>query len=404
MKLFGRKINKENIDVDKLMGSPVFKSMFGVNMDKTDVQEATLTTCLKILSDAVSKLPIKVHNDNSEADHYLNDLLKLRPNKMMTASTLWGAAEYQRSYYGYSMMAIERDTSGKVISLIPLKNEGITIYVDDVGLLENQEAPLVFTYQQGGNKYSFRYDEVLYFVGLTEDGVTPIPLKDRLQTIIDNAKEANRYTNFYLKNGLHSRGVVKYIGDLSEAKQEELQARMTRVAGGIEKAGQLLPLPIGFDYQSISTSMADSQFVELQQLTERQIASAFGIKMHQLNSLERSTHNNIEHQQKEFYMDTLQPILTAYEQEMTYKLLTDEEISEGFFIRFNVDAMLRSDLKTRYEAYNEGIQGGFLKPDEARAKENLTSEPGGDRLYFNGNMIPVVQAGNQYSKGGGNGE
>src|SRR5699024_4908066 len=107
--------------------------------------------------------------------------------------------------------------------------------------------------------------------------------------------------------------------------------------------------------------------VELQQLTERQIASAFGIKMHQLNSLERSTHNNIEHQQKEFYMDTLQPILTAYEQEMTYKLLTDEEISEGFFIRFNVDAMLQSELKTRYEAYNEGIQGGFLKPDEARA-------------------------------------
>src|SRR5699024_1448827 len=121
-------------------------------------------------------------------------------------------------------------------------------------------------------------------------------------------------------------------------------------------------------------------------------------------SLERSTHNNIEHQQKEFYMDTLQPILTAYEQEMTYKLLTDEEISEGFFIRFNVDAMLRSDLKTRYEAYKEGIQGGVLKPYEERAKENLTSEPGRDRLYFNGNMIPVVQDGNQYSKGGGNGE
>src|SRR5699024_11915940 len=123
--------------------------------DKTDVQEATLTTCLKILSDAVSKLPIKVHNDNSEADHYLNDLLKLRPNKMMTASTLWGAAEYQRSYYGYSMMAIERDTSGKVISLIPLKNEGITIYVDGVGLLESREYPFVLTYHEAGKEDDF---------------------------------------------------------------------------------------------------------------------------------------------------------------------------------------------------------------------------------------------------------
>mgnify|MGYP001171385759 CR=1 FL=1 len=186
---------------------------------------------------------------------------------------------------------------------------------------------------------------------------------------------------------------------MSEAKQEELQKRFNRVAGGIEKAGQLLPLPLGFDYQSISTSLRDAQFTELQELTERQIASAFGVKMHQLNNLERSTHTNIEHQQKEFYIETLQPKLTAYEQELTYKLLTEKEISEGFFIRFNVDAILRSSLKERYEAYNQGIQGGFLKPNEAREKENLQPEPEGDKLYFNGNMIPVEMAGEQYKKG-----
>ncbi|MCM3396791.1 phage portal protein [Oceanobacillus profundus] len=401
MKLFGREIKKEDIDVDKLLGSPVFKSMFGVNIDKKDYKETTLITSLRILSDGVSKLPLKVHEGNDTAEnHLLNKMLKLRPNKLMSASTLWRTIEYQRNWYGYSVVAIGRDRNGRATSLIPLKMDDVTVYVDDVGLLENKDVPMFFTYQQNGNEYQFFYEDVLYFLGMTKDGLDPMAIREQLQTLIENASESQRFTNVYLKNGLHARGVVKYIGDLDEASQTKLQERMTRVSGGIEKAGQLLPLPIGFDYQSISTSLADSQFVELQALSERQIASAFGVKMHQLNSLDRSTHSNIEHQQKEFYMDTLQPILTAYEQEMSYKLLTEKEIDEGFFIRFNVDAMLRSDIKTRYEAYNIGIQGGMLKPDEAREKENLPPEPGGDKLYFNGNMIPVTMAGQQYMKGG----
>src|SRR5690625_2259576 len=372
--------------------------MFGVDMKKDDEKKATLFTCLRILSDSVSKLPLKVHDDKQVIDHELSKVLGLRPNILMSAATFWRTIEYQVNWYGYSIVPIEK-VYGKVKSLIPINMENVEMYVDDVGLLDNKKKPIYFTYEQNGNEYEFHYDEVLYFVGMTADGISPMPIREQLRTLIDNAEQANRYTNYYLKNGLHSRGVVKYVGDLSEAKQEELQKRLTRVAGGIEKAGQLLPLPLGFDYQSISTSLRDAQFTELQELTERQIASAFGVKMHQLNNLERSTHTNSEHQQKEFYIETLQPKLTAYEQELTYKLLTEKEISEGFFIRFNVDAILRSSLKERYEAYNQGIQGGFLKPNEAREKENLQPEPEGDKLYFNGNMIPVEMAGEQYKKG-----
>lgn len=404
MKLFGRSITKEDIDVDKLLESPVFQNMFGVDMKKRSFKEATLFTCLRILSDSVSKLPLKVHKENDvDEDHYLNTILKLRPNKVMSASTLWRTIEYQVNWFGYSVVAIE-SVNGKVKSLIPLNMENVTMYVDDIGLLDNKKEPIYFTYEQSGNEYEFHYDEVLYFVGMTADGISPLPLKKQLKTLLENAEQAHRYTNFYLKNGLHSRGIVKYIGDLSEQNQKELQARFNRVAGGIEKAGQLLPLPLGFDYQSISTSLRDAQFTELQELTERQIASALGVKMHQLNNLERSTHSNIEHQQKEFYVETLQPKLTGYEQEIDYKLLTDEERKNGMFIRFNVDAMLRSSLKERYEAYSAGVQGGYLKPNEARAKENLPPEPEGDKLYFNGNMIPVEMAGQQYSKGGDDGE
>lgn len=398
-KLFGREIKAEDVDVDKLLSSPVFQNMFGVNMDKKGRKEATLLTCLRILSENVGKLPIKVHKGREAADdHPLNKVLRLRPNKLMTPSTLWKTIEYQRNWYGYSVVFIARNKEDKIMSLIPLKMDDVTMYVDDVGLLENMEHPVFFEYKQGGHEYHFNFSDVLYFVGMTADGISPMPIREHLITLVENAEEATKYTNHYLKNGLHSRGVVKYIGDLDVESQRKLQARMTDVAGGIEKAGQLLPLPIGFDYQSISTSMEDAQFVELQALSERKIASAVGIKMHQLNALEKSTNSNNEQQQQEFYTDTLQSTLTSYEQEMTYKLLTDEEIDEGFFIRFNIDAILRSQSKERAEYLTTLVNGSIMMASEAREIIDLPFMEGSDRLIVNGSYLDLKDVGKHYSK------
>lgn len=160
-------------------------------------------------------------------------------------------------------------------------------------------------------------------------------------------------------------------------------------------------MPVGFQYQPISLSMADAQFLENTTLTIRQIANAFGVKMHQLNNLERATHTNIEQQQRQFYADTLQAILTEYEQEMTYKLLMTHELDNGYYCKFNVDSIVRSDIKTRYEAYRVGVQGGFLTANEVRALEEYPPADGGDVLLVNGSQIPAAMAGQQYARKGG---
>ena len=108
----------------------------------------------------------------------------------------------------------------------------------------------------------------------------------------------------------------------------------------------------------------------------------------------------MEYQQREFYVDTLMDILTGYEQELTYKLFTNKELEEGYYIKFNVNAILRADPKTRYEGYRIAIQSGFLTANEVRALEELESKEGGDRLLINGNMMPIEMAGEQYKRGG----
>lgn len=409
MKLFGREIRSAQTTYS--IDDPQLAKVLGINLDGMSAdkaKESTMYACLRILSDSVSKLPLKLHKSNEdgtskENSHYLYNLLKLRPNPYMSSSTFWKSVEFNRSYHGHAIVAINYyrvgKNAGKVKSLIPLNMENVDTWIDDKGILSDEMNTMYFIYtDKNGKQYKFKSNEVLHFIGLTRDGFTPMPVREYLSTLIDNAMSSTAYTNNYLKNGLHSKGIINYTGNLGDEKQEVLQARFKKLSAGIENAGSLLPLPIGFDYKSISTSMADAQFTELAELSIRQIASAFGIKMHQLNALERATNSNIENQQKEFYVETMQSILVAYEEELTYKLLTSKEVQQGYFFRFNTDSVLRSQSKERAEYITMMVRNGVWTPNEARSKDDMPLVDGGDKLIVNGSTIPLDLVGTQYNK------
>lgn len=223
---------------------------------------------------------------------------------------------------------------------------------------------------------------------------------DQLKLTIQNADSSQIFANSFFKNGMQTRGLIQYTGDLSEEKKRNFVEKFESMASGLKNAHRIAVMPFGYQYTPLSVSMSDAQFLENADLTMRQIAAAFGIKPHQIGDLTRSTHSNIEHQQQQFYTDTTQIKITANEQEMTYKLLTDEEILAGYHVKINIDAILRADLKTRYEAYASAVSAGVITVNEARRKEDLPPLAGGDMLVVNGSMIPLEQAGVQYSKGG----
>ena len=169
--------------------------------------------------------------------------------------------------------------------------------------------------------------------------------------------------------------------------------KFERMSNGLNNAHKVSMLPLGFQFESIKQKLVDAQFDETMNTTVRKIAAAFGVKMHQLNDLTRATHTNIAEQQKDFYVSTMQATFTSYEQELSYKLL-GAGITDYYF-RFNVDAILRADIKTRYDAYHKSIQSGFKTPNEVRALEEDEPLEGGDRLYMNGNMVPINQIGGE---------
>ena len=389
--------------------------MLGVEVDeinlkgKNALKEATVFSCIRVLADSIGKLPVKVYKNKdgrqSATEHYLTPLLKIRPNPWMNSRDFFKALEVQRNLYGNSYAWLEFATvgrnAGKVTGIFPLESSKVQIYIDDIGLLPNK-GKLWYVYTDNkGTQYRIDSDEMLHFKGLTSDGIVGMTPLERLKSTVENAGAANRYLNNSFKTGLQTKGIIHYVGDLNPEAQRVFREKFEQMASGLKNANRVSLLPIGYQFQPLSLTMADAQFLENTQLTAKQIAAAFGVKNHQLNDLDRATHTNVEHQQREFYVDTLMDILTGYEQEMTYKLFTEKELKEGYYLKFNVNAILRADPKTRYEGYRIAIQSGFLTANEVRALEEMESVDGGDRLLINGNMMPIEMAGLQYQKGGG---
>ena len=111
--------------------------------------------------------------------------------------------------------------------------------------------------------------------------------------------------------------------------------------------------------------------------------------------LDKSSFNNIENQSLEFVTHTIRPWLVRMEQSMFQQLFTEEE-QQKYFVKFNVDGLLRGDYQSRMSGYSVGIQNGFLSPNDVRELENMDLIPdelGGNRYLCNGNMIDIGSAG-----------
>lgn len=406
-----RAFETRNAPVEVGLNDKKFLEMLGIDLgginlnSKGALKIETVYTCVKILSESIAKLPMKIYqsdeNDITKGmKHYLYPLLKLQPNPLMTSTSFFKAMEASRAF-GNAYANIEFDQrTGRVIGLWPIDREKVTVIIDDAGIL-NSKTKLWYRVNAGGEMRKIPMHEMIHVLGsVTLDGLVGVPTMDYLRGTVENAASAGKFiTNFY-RNGLQTKGLIQYTGTLDEPAKKVFREQFESMSSGLKNSHRVSLLPFGYQFTPISMSMTDAQFLENTELTIRQLAAAFGVKMHQLNDLDRSTHNNNEQQQGQFYTDTALPILTAYEQEFTRKLFLDHEIEDGYFTRFNIDAIMRADFKTRMDALDKAVKGSIFTPNEARAKENVPPMPGGDRLYANGNVIPLENAGIQYKKGG----
>lgn len=369
------------------------------------LSEATYFACLKVLSESIGKLPLKLqqytpeHGIRVARDHRYYRMLNERPNRHMTASVFWGTMELCRNHYGNAYAWIDtRDP--KKPQLWPLDPREVQVWYDDA--CELRDAPDVYyrvSTKQG--VVIFGSEEVLHFKShLTLDGLVGVSVREQLASTIEGNTKAQKFINKLYDSGMTAKAVLQYTGNLKDANVEALTKGIEAYAKGEMKARgieNIIPMPYGMTLTPLNLKLADSQFLEVKQYSALQIASAFGVKPYQVGDYTKASYASAEAQQLSFLVDTLLFIVKQYEEEIGYKLLDDLEAASGYHAKFNTGVILRADQQTQINTLSAAVSNFLMTPNEAREKLDLPAKDGGDQLLGNGASIPVQYTGAQYT-------
>ena len=370
------------------------------------MNEAVYFSCLKVLSESIGKLPLKIMQAQPgqgvkvTRDHRWYRTLNARPNRYMTASTFWGLMEICRNHYGNGYAWIDsRDP--KHPQLWPIDPKTVQVWYDDACKLE--DAPDVYYMVSTKNGLvALGSEEVLHFKShLTLDGLVGISAREQLAGVIQGNIKAQKYLNKLYETGMTAKAVLQYTGGLKDANVEALTRGMEAYAKGEMKSKgieNIIPVPFGMQLTPLNLKLADSQFLEIKQYTALQIASAFGVKPYQVGDYTKSSYASAEAQQLSFLVDTLLFNVKQYEEEIGYKLLSDDEATKGYHVKFNTAVILRADQKTQIETLSTAVCTFLMTPDEARERLDLPNLPGGDKLIGNGSTVPLDQLGIQWQQ------
>lgn len=381
-----------------------FLGLDSENTPRKAMANATYFACLKTLSESVGKLPLKIlsHTENQGVreryDHSLWKVLHDRPNRFMTAAGFWSLLEYNRNHYGNGYAWIVGN--GKETELYPLEPWAVELWYDNAKLLGNVQMLWYRYTAANGQIVMIPFDCILHVRNFaTKDGLVGKSVREILSETISGNIKAQSLLNKLYDNGFAGKAAIQYTGELSDELEKRFVKGIQKYINGEYKAEgieNLIPLPYMAKIENLSNvKLADSQFLELKQYSAIQIAAAFGIKPVQIGDYTKSSYAATDAQQIAFLVDTLMFILKQYEEEINFKLLDDK-----CYAKFNADAMLRMDFKTKVETLAKAIFSGQMSVNEARAKDDRGAVEGGDEIILNGSTIFLKDVGIQYRERG----
>jgi HK97 family phage portal protein len=206
---------------------------------------------------------------------------------------------------------------------------------------------------------------------------------------ISVAKALNNHGASLFANGARPSGILK-IPAMGKDQVEAARDAWNATHGGAQ-SGKTAVLINGAEFEPLTMTSTDGQFLENRKFQILEIARAFNIPAPMIGDLERATWANSEQKGREFLSYTLEPWLRGLEGALRRALFSDEERG-GYVIRFDRDDLTRADLSTRATVINSLISSQTINPNEGRDWLGLPPRAGGD-AFLNPNITSAAQPG-----------
>lgn len=341
---------------------------------ETALAVPTVLACVRVLSDAVATLPCTLYERNRDGTkrkaetHPLQSLLHDQPNYYQTAVEFFDQGMHYITLRGNTLGEIKPGVRGSVDRIEWIHPARV------VNVRQDTKGRKFFDIESGTRTRTIPPERSHHVQGMSSDGKWGISVIGYLRNAIGMAMGAEQLGNTLFKQGIRPSGTFKHPGSLSQTAYDRLKMELQHNHGGSGNAHRAIVLEEGMEWQQMSVTPEDAQFLETRKFQIEEICRVFRVPLHMVQHLDRATFNNIEHLGIDFVVHTLRPWLVRFEQAIKRDLIAQ---TGKYFVEFNVDGLLRGDISSRYEAYAKAIQHEFMSPDEARAKENWNPRPDG---------------------------
>ena len=296
--------------------------------------------------------------------------------------------------YGNAYAQIIRNGRGEIIGLYPLTPDRIKVDRDEHNKLiyiysrYDEANPNIKT--QG--EIVLKQKDVLHIPGLGFDGLVGYSPIAMAKNALGISLACEEYGASFFANGASPSGILEHPGVIKNpAKIREAWHN----AYGSGNSHKVAVLEEGMKYQPIAIPNNEAQFLETRKFQIEEIARLYRVPLHMIGDLDHATFSNVEHLSLDFVKYSLDPWLVRWEQELMRALLSESEKGK-YFIKFNVEGLLRGDYASRMQGYATARQNGWMSANDIRELEdmNMISEENGGNLYLcNGSFTKLADAG-----------
>lgn len=328
--------------------------------------------CVAAISETIASLPLILYQRQEgddrgrAADHPLYAVLHDTPNEFQSALEFREWMQACVLLRGNAYARIVRGWDGQVRELLPLHPDRVTPlrttgdyrlafdYADRHGRVTRLLAEEVFHLRHRGND-----DAIL--------GISPIAAA---RDVVDLALAEREHGNATFRNGAKLSGILKFPQKLKPEQRAALKQSWDSQYTGHANSGRTAVLEEGVDYQTISMTLEDAEWIAARQFSVEEVARLFRVPPTVIGDLRHGNYSNSVEMARQFVTMSLRRHLVMWEQGIARQLLTAAG-RRTYFAEHSVEGLLRGDATNRADFYDKGIAAGWMLKSEARRLENL---------------------------------
>lgn len=356
--------------------------------EQSAMQVSVAWACVRIITETIGSLPLSMYERDEatgnakKVEHDISPILITSPNADMTGVEYREALTAGLALRGNHYSEKETGSGGRLISLTPLP--------PDTAPKIKSDGSKVYAFNDRGKSQELPAEKVWHIKGFGSDGLVGLSPVAYARQALGVALAAEEFQARFFANGANPSWLISIPQWLDDKQRVIARENINKIWSGLDNVHRAQLLEGGMTAQAATMPLDDAQFMELRGFSLQEVCRIYRIPPHMVADLSRSTNNNIEHQGQEFVMFTLAPYLTRIEASVSRWLLKPEE-RRRYFLRFNVDGLLRADAAGRAALYASALQNGWMSRNEVRALENRNTvdEEGMDDYTVQSNLLPV---------------